>query len=265
MPRKTIKDIQALKKAGKPIVCLTAYTAPMATILDPHVDMLLVGDSVGMVLYGQKNTLGVTLDMMIAHTKAVMRASRNALVVMDLPYGTYEDSDDQAVENARRALDETGCHAVKIEGGTNMATRIAAMTKAKIPVMAHVGLLPQHYEKEGGFKIKGKTPEEVKTLIADAKAVEEAGAFSYVLEGTIESAARKVTAATEIPSIGIGATSACDGQVLVTQDMLGMSGGYVPKFAKVYEDLAPRIENVIKLFAEETRTRVFPDDAHTYK
>lgn len=259
-----LADIRAHKNREQPLVCLTAYTAPMARLLDPHCDILLVGDSVGMVVYGMENTLGVNITMMIAHGKAVMRQAKQACVVVDMPYGSYEASPDQALQNAWHVMDETGCAGVKLEGGQEMEETIALLVKNDIPVMAHIGLLPQSVEKDGGYKIKGKTAAQEKQLLADAKAVESAGAFSVVIEGTIDTVAEKITRAVSIPTIGIGASPACDGQILVTEDLLGL-GGYLPKFAKVYADLAPVIDGAASAFAADVRARRFPDADHVYK
>jgi 3-methyl-2-oxobutanoate hydroxymethyltransferase len=265
MDKPTAQDIKRRKNPGHPLVVLTAYTAPMAKMLAPHVDIILVGDSVGMVLYGMENTLGVTLDMMIRHSQAVRCGAPNAFIVVDMPYGWYEDTHTQAMKTAAVLLERGGADAVKLEGGQEMADTIAYLVEHDIPVMGHIGLLPQAVEKDGGFKIKGKTSQETARLIEDAKAIEQAGAFCFVLEGTIEKAAREITAAVSIPSIGIGASGACDGQVLVTEDMLGLSGGHVPKFVKVYNDLEPRITDAIKHYAQDVRMRVFPSEPYTYR
>lgn len=245
-------------------MCLTAYTTPMAQILDKHCDILLVGDSLGMVMYGMESTLGVTLDMMINHGKAVMRAKPNACIVVDMPYGTYEQIPELAYKNAKRIMDETGCNAVKLEGGQDMAATIEYITKRNIPVMAHIGLQPQSVVKDGGYKIKGRTSQEIYTLINDAKSVERAGAFSVVIEGTIESTSQKITNAIDIPTIGIGASKYCDGQILVTDDMIGLLSGHTPKFAKKYINIAAEIDKAVQNYAEEVRTRKFPDENYTY-
>ena len=244
---------------------LTAYSKPMARLIDSHVDIILVGDSVGMVLYGMENTLGVDLEMMIRHGQAVSRGRKSALLVVDMPYGTYEDTPQQAYESAARVIEETECDAVKLEGGQDRAETIAYLTARDIPVMGHIGLQPQQVVAEGGYKIKGRTADSVEDLIADAKALEAAGVFSFVHEGTVEDAARKITAAVNIPSIGIGASPACDGQVLVTEDMLGLSGGYVPKFARVYHDISPHIITAVKTYAAEVKQRKFPSEKYLYK
>ncbi|MER8692357.1 3-methyl-2-oxobutanoate hydroxymethyltransferase [Mesorhizobium opportunistum] len=252
------------RKGGTPLVCLTAYTYPVARLLDPHVDLLLVGDSVAMVLHGHQTTLGASIEMMVAHGQAVMRGSARACVVVDMPAGTYEDSAAQAVGSARRIVDETGCQAVKLEGGVDMAGRIAAIVANGIPVMGHIGLLPQSVEKEGGYKIKGRTDENVAALVADALAVEKAGAFSVVIEGTIEAAAADITRRIAIPTIGIGASPDCDGQILVIDDMVGLTVDRVPKFVKEYAHLRSVIAHAAEQYASEVRNRTFPGPAHVF-
>lgn len=252
------------RKGGIPLVCLTAYTYPVARLLDPHVDLLLVGDSVAMVLHGHETTLGASLEMMIAHGQAVMRGSSRACVIVDMPAGSYEDSAEQAVASARRIVDETGCQAVKLEGGVDMAGQIAAIVAAGIPVMGHIGLLPQSVEKDGGYKIKGRTDETVAALMADARAVEEAGAFSVVIEATIEAVAADITRSIAIPTIGIGASGDCDGQILVIDDMVGLTVDRVPKFVKEYADLRRVIANAAERYAAEVRDRTFPGAAHVF-
>ncbi len=247
---------------------LTAYTASMAELLAPHVDMLLVGDSVGMVLHGMENTLGVTLDMMVLHGQAVMRGlsktEADCFVVVDMPYGTYEHDADQALRNARRLIQETGAHAVKLEGGADMADIICTLVDDGIPVVGHIGLQPQSVEKEGGYKIKGRDEAGVQKLLSDAKAVEEAGAFCFVLEGTLPDAAQAVTQAVSIPTIGIGASAACDGQVLVIDDMLGLHRGHVPKFVKQYARLADQISGAAANYSREVQSSQFPAAEHLY-
>ena len=257
-------DLSRRRKGGKPIVCLTAYTYPFARLLDEHVDLLLVGDSVAMVLHGHKTTLGASLEMMIAHGQAVMRGSAKACVVVDLPAGTYEDSAGQAVASARRVVDETGCQAVKLEGGVDMARQIAAIVAAGIAVMGHIGLLPQSVEKDGGYKIKGRTEENVAALVRDALAVEEAGAFSVVIEGTVETVAADITHRIAIPTIGIGASRDCDGQILVIDDMVGLTVDRVPKFVKEYADLRSAISHAAASYASEVRSRTFPGSGHVF-
>lgn len=261
----TAETFKAAKDQDMPLVCLTAYTTPMAQSLAPHVDLLLVGDSLGMVMYGMDNTLDVTLDMMIAHGKAVMRGAGKALVIIDMPAGTYEDSPAQALNTARHLVNETGCAGVKLEGGAEMAGHISAITDAGINVMAHIGLQPQSVEKEGGYKIKGKTEREIKSLIADAKAIEDAGAFAVVVEGTIDDVSADITSAISIPTIGIGAGITCDGQILVTDDMLGLLHGHTPKFAKKYAQLNTQIETAVKAYADDVKARNFPDAKHSYQ
>lgn len=257
-------DLIRRRKGGTPLVCLTAYTYPVARLLDPHVDLLLVGDSVAMVLHGHETTLGASLEMMIAHGKAVMRGAARACVVVDMPAGTYEDSATQAVASARRIMGETGCQAVKLEGGVDMARQIAAIVEAGIPVMGHIGLLPQSVEKDGGYKIKGRTDENVAALLADALAVEEAGAFSVVIEGTIEAVAAEITRRIAIPTIGIGASGDCDGQILVIDDMVGLTVDRVPKFVKEYADLRSVIAHAAERYASEVRSRTFPGPGHVF-
>lgn len=252
------------RKGGTPLVCLTAYTYPVARLLDPHVDLLLVGDSVAMVLHGHETTLGASLEMMIAHGQAVMRGSARACVVVDMPAGSYEDSAAQAVASARRIVDETGCQAVKLEGGVDMALQIATIVAAGIPVMGHIGLLPQSVEKDGGYKIKGRTDETIAALMADALAVEKAGAFSVVIEGTIEAVAADISHRIAIPTIGIGASGDCDGQILVIDDMVGLTVDRVPKFVKEYADLRSVIAHAAERYASEVRNRTFPGPAHVF-
>ncbi|CAM5382843.1 3-methyl-2-oxobutanoate hydroxymethyltransferase [Aquamicrobium terrae] len=253
------------RKGGAPIVCLTAYTYPVARLLDPHADLLLVGDSVAMVLHGHATTLGATMEMMIMHGQAVMRGCRRACVVVDMPAGSYEDSAGQALVSARRIMDETGCHAVKLEGGTDMADRITAIVDAGIPVMGHIGLQPQSVEKEGGYKIKGRTQEDSKRLLADAQAVEKAGAFSVVIEGTVEPVAADITRRLSIPTIGIGASAQCDGQILVIDDAIGLTVDRVPKFVREYADLRSAVADAAQRYAADVRARRFPGPEHVFQ
>ena len=264
MTRKTIDEIKAHKNKAESFACLTAYTTPMATILARHVDLLLVGDSVGTVLYGMNNTTGVSIDIMIAHGKAVMRAAPGVPVIVDMPYGTYEDNPRQAVDTAQRIINATGAQGVKLEGGVLLASHIKAVVEAGIPVMGHIGLQPQSVEIEGGYKIKGKTEEDTQRLIKDAKALEEAGCFAFVLEGTIADAAATISAAVNIPSIGIGASVACDGQILVSEDMLGLLGGNTPKFVKHYADLAAAIDEACARYVSDVKAGAFPSDDYLY-
>ncbi|PAP91559.1 3-methyl-2-oxobutanoate hydroxymethyltransferase [Mesorhizobium wenxiniae] len=253
-----------LRKGGVPVVCLTAYTYPVARLLDDHVDLLLVGDSVAMVLHGHKTTLGASLEMMIAHGQAVMRGSARACVVVDMPAGSYEATPRQAVASARRIVNETGCQAVKLEGGVTVARQIAAIVAAGIPVMGHIGLQPQSVESDGGYRIKGRTEENVAALYRDARAVEKAGAFSVVIEGTVETVAADLTRHISIPTIGIGASGDCDGQILVIDDMVGLTVDRVPKFVKQYADLRSVISQAAASYAAEVRSRTFPGPNHVF-
>lgn len=261
--RLSIRDIRGRKNAT-PVVCLTAYTTPIARLLDPHVDLMLVGDSLGMVLYGMDTTLGVTLDMMINHGKAVMRGSRHACVVVDLPFGSYQESREQAFRNAARVMAETGCAAIKLEGGREMAETIAFLAERGVPVMAHIGLKPQSVHAAGGFRAQGRADAEAAQIRDDARAVEQAGAFCVVVEGTVEPVARAVTAEISIPTIGIGASPACDGQVLVTEDLVGLFADFQPKFVKRYTDLSPIVTEAVERYAADVRSRTFPGPEHCF-
>lgn len=261
--RITVPAIRA-RKGAEPIVCLTAYTTPMAQRLDPHCDLLLVGDSLGMVVYGMESTLAVTVDMMINHGKAVMRGSSNACVIVDLPFGSYQESKEQAFRTASRILAETGCAGVKLEGGAELADTIEFLSQRGIPVMAHIGLMPQQVNTMGGFKSQGRGEEAAARVIADAKAVAKAGAFSVVVEGTVEAVARLITAEIDIPTIGIGASVACDGQVLVTEDILGLFSDFTPKFVKRYADLGDQVSKAVESYASDVRNRQFPTDDHCF-
>lgn len=251
------------RKGGEPIVALTAYHAHTARLLDEHVDILLIGDSLGMVMHGLETTIPVTVEMMILQAQAVMRGSEKALVVVDLPFGSYEKNPEQAFDTAARVMKETGCGAIKLEGGTRMAETIRFLTERGIPVMAHVGLTPQSINMLGGFKAQGREKEAWEALIADAKAVEAAGAFCVVVEAVAEPLAVEMTNALSIPTIGIGASSACDGQILVLEDMLGLSDR-VPKFVKKYADIGPQISRAVEEFAADVRARKFPAQENTY-
>ncbi len=255
--------IEHFKKGNAPIVCLTAYSAQIARLLDPHVDIILVGDSLGMVEYGFGNTLSVTLDMMVAHGAAVVRGSSHAFVTVDMPIGTYEKSPDQALANARRIINETGAQAVKLEGGVKMAATVRHLVANGVAVMGHIGLLPQSVEIMGGYKIQGRGDTAAQELIADAKAIAAAGAFAMVIEGSIEAAARAASEASSVPTIGIGASPACDGQVLVINDILGLTEK-PPKFVKRYAELGNVITDAAKAYADDVRARRFPDLAHCY-
>ena len=260
--RLTCPEITA-RKGGEPLVCLTAYTAPMAEILDPHCDVLLVGDSLGMVVHGMPNTVGVTLDMMILHGQAVMRTARHALVVIDMPFGSYEGAPQPAFENATRVLKETGAQAVKVESGPTVAETIAYLVRRGIPVMGHVGLRPQAVNVDGAFKAKGRTEDERTRVLAEAEATADAGAFSIVIEGVAESLAREITASVAVPTIGIGASSGCDGQILVTDDMLGMFE-WTPRFVRRYADLRGDIGKAVGQWAADVKARTFPGEAEVY-
>ena len=253
------------RKGGVPIVCLTAYTYPVARLLDDHVDLLLVGDSVAMVLHGHKTTLGASLEMMIAHGQAVMRGSAKACVVVDMPAGSYEDSAAQAVASARRIVEETGCQAVKLEGGVDVAGQIAAIVAAGIPVMGHIGLQPQSVEKDGGYKIKGRTRRERGGPLARrATRSRRPARFRVVIEGTVETVAADLTRRIAIPTIGIGASGDCDGQILVIDDMVGLTVDRVPKFVKEYADLRSVVTDAAARYAAEVRSRTFPGPGHVF-
>ncbi|MCP4395245.1 MAG: 3-methyl-2-oxobutanoate hydroxymethyltransferase [Alphaproteobacteria bacterium] len=262
--RNTIKNI-LMQKGKEPIVCLTAYSSPMATFLDDAADLLLVGDSLGMVVYGMDTTVGVTLDMMINHTKAVMRGSKKACVVFDMPFGSYQESPQIAFRNAALALKETGCTAVKLEGGAEMAETVKFLVERGIPVMGHVGLKPQSVNTMGGFCAQGKTENDAKQIMDDAIAINKAGAFSLVIEGTIEPVAKEITGKVSIPTIGIGASPACDGQILVSEDMFGLFSDFKPKFAKRYTDLGSEIKKYANQYAKEVKDRSFPAAEHCFK
>jgi 3-methyl-2-oxobutanoate hydroxymethyltransferase len=268
-PRKrlTVPRIRNHKQDGitkEPLVMLTAYTARQAQLLDTHCDILLVGDSLGQVIYGLDSTLPVTTDMMVNHGAAVVRGSYHSLVVVDMPFGAYEASPETAFEVAARIMAETGCAAVKLEGGEAMAETISFLTNRGIPVMAHVGLTPQAVNVLGGYAARGRSQEEHEKIMRDGKAVQDAGAFAVVAEGVIEPIAVSLTKSLEIPVIGIGASAECDGQVLVTEDMLGMFER-VPRFVKRYENIAEVIDKTVAMYAEEVRARAFPTADQTYQ
>ncbi len=267
MKRLTVPAIKRRKFDGvtkEPLVMLTAYTARQAQLLDPHCDMLLVGDSLGQVIYGLPSSLSVTLEMMCAHGAAVVRGSYHSVVIVDMPFSTYEVSPQQAFASASRIMAETGCAAVKLEGGEAMAETIAFLTQRGIPVMAHVGLTPQAVNVLGGYGARGKTQEEHAKIVSDGKAVAGAGAFAVVVEGVLEPIAIALTQTLEIPTIGIGASAQCDGQVLVTEDMLGMFER-VPRFVKRYEEIAETISGAAARYADEVRARTFPGHEQTYQ
>jgi 3-methyl-2-oxobutanoate hydroxymethyltransferase len=260
--RLTAPDIRG-RKGGEPIVALTSYHAHTARILDQHCDVILVGDSLGMVMHGLESTVPVTLEMMILQGHAVMRGSKRALVVVDLPFGSYEASKEQAFMSAARVLKETGCGAIKLEGGRRMAETIAFLAERGVPVMAHTGLTPQAINALGSFRAQGRDPAEWAAHEDDAKAVADAGAFSVVLEAMAEPLAARISKAIAIPTIGIGASPACDGQILVLEDMLGLSPR-VPKFVKRYTELGPSIGQAVADYAREVRSRTFPGPEHVY-
>jgi 3-methyl-2-oxobutanoate hydroxymethyltransferase len=262
--RRTTVPQLAARKGGEPIVSLTSYHAHTAAIVDKYADFILVGDSLGMVMHGMETTVGVPLDLMIMHGKAVVRGTRKALIVVDMPFGTYEESPSVAFRNAARIMKETQCGAVKLEGGARMAETIRFLTERGIPVMAHIGLTPQSSHVMGGFKTQGRQEDTWHLHEADATAVADAGAFAVVLEGMVEPLAAKITKQIDIPTIGIGASVECDGQILVLEDMLGLNE-WTPKFVKVYGDLGPQIEKSVKTYAEEVRSRSFPTEDQVYR
>jgi len=266
MKRLTVPMIQRRKQAGvteQPVVMLTAYTARMAQLLDPHCDMLLVGDSLGQVIYGLPSTVPVTLEMMAAHGAAVVRGSYHSIVVIDMPFGSYEASPEIAFASAARLLKETGAAAVKLEGGAAMAPTVKFLTERGIPVVGHVGLTPQAINILGSYAARGRSDSEADKIVADAKALDEAGAFAIVVEGVVEPIAIAVTEAVSAVVIGIGASARCDGQVLVTEDMLGLFER-TARFVKRYENLAEVIENAVKSYAGEVGNRSFPSADQTY-
>lgn len=258
----TVPNIAA-RKGKTPLVCLTAYSAPQAALADPHCDIVLVGDSVAMVVHGLPSTIGATLEMMILHGAAVRRGLHRALMVVDMPFGSYEESPEQAFRNAARVMTETGCTAVKLEGGARMAATIEFLANRGIPVMAHIGLTPQSINTFGGHRLQGKAAD-ADRVAKDAKHVADAGAFSVVLEKIPEPLARRITTSIAIPTIGIGASPACDGQILVIDDVLGTFTGFFPKFVKRYAELGPKAEAAIAAYAADVRERRFPTADHVY-
>jgi 3-methyl-2-oxobutanoate hydroxymethyltransferase len=262
--RITVAELAA-RKGGEPIVCLTAYTTLMARLLDPHVDLLLVGDSLGMVLYGFESTLPVTLAMMIAHGAAVRRGSKRACLVVDMPFGSYQESPPTAFRNAAQVMAETGCSAVKLEGGAEMAETVDYLVRRGIPVMGHVGLTPQSINRLKGYRARGRDPVEAAAITADAAAIAHAGAFAIVLEGVVETLAREVTVRIPAPIIGIGASAACDGQVLVAEDMTGLFSAFRPRFVKRYAELGAEIDKAAAAYAAEVRARRFPAAEHCFQ
>ena len=263
MKRLTVPKLKAMK-GGEPIVMLTAYTARMAQLLDPHCDILLVGDSLGQVIYGLPSTVPVTLEMMCAHGAAVVRGSWHSVVAVDMPFGSYEANPAAAFESAARILKETGAAAVKLEGGKAMAETIAFLTARGIPVIGHVGLTPQAVNALGGYGARGRSDAERAKILADAQAVSDAGAFLLVVEGVMEEIGTEVTARVSCPTIGIGASASCDGQVLVTEDMLGLFE-LTPRFVKRYDDWAGRVETAAAAYAADVRARRFPTEEQIYR
>lgn len=247
------------RKGGKPIACLTAYTAPVAQILDRHLDLLLVGDSLAMVIYGMENTLGVTVDMMIAHGAAVVRSTKQACVVVDLPFGSYQESPEHAFRTAAKVMADTGCQAVKIEGGVEMAETVRFLTERGIPVFGHVGLMPQSVNAAGGYAARGRDSTQAKRIAEDAIAIAESGAFAMVIEGTMERLAADITRKVPVPTVGIGASPDCDGQILVTDDLVGMFTAFKPKFVKRYAELGAELERATVAYAADVRSRRFPE------
>ncbi len=264
MKRLTVPRIRQRKGGGEPLVMLTAYTVRMAQLLDPHCDMLLVGDSLGQVIYGLPHTVAVTMEMMAAHGAAVVRGSYHAAVVVDMPFGSYEATPEQAFTNAARLLKETGAAAVKMEGGKVLAPTVEFLTSRGIPVMAHVGLTPQAVNILGGYGVRGKSAEEARSIVEDAVAMSEAGAFSMVIEGVLEPIAIEITNKIACPTIGIGASAQCDGQVLVTEDMLGLFDR-VPKFVKKFGNMGVSVEEAVREYANDVRNRSFPGPEQLYQ
>lgn len=266
MRRLTVPDIRAHKRrdGAEPLVCLTAYTVLTARLLDAHTDLLLVGDSLGMVLYGLDSTVGVTMDMMVLHGQAVMRGAKRSCVIVDMPFGSYQESPEVAFRNAARIMKEVGCAGVKIEGGAEMAPTVKFLSERGIPVLGHVGLMPQSVNTMGGFKAQGREDEDAQKIIDDAKALEQAGAFAIVVEGTMEHIARSITDEVSVPTIGIGGSPACDGQILVTEDMAGLFTEFKPKFVKRYMDLGGGLAEAARQYADDVRTGSFPAEEHCF-
>ncbi len=261
--RLQVSELSA-RKGKSPLVCLTASSAPMARVLDKHCDILLVGDSLGMVIYGYSTTLPVSLDMMIRHAKAVVNASREALIVVDLPFSSYEESPQKAYRTAARVIAETGACAVKIEGGRDMASTVSFLNRRNIPVMGHIGLNPQSFCSQGGYRVFGTNPDEAKRLLDDARQLEKAGAFALVVECVRENVGRDIAAGVTIPVIGIGASKDCDGQILVSEDMLGLSSAPLPKFVRRYARLDDVIDDAAARYADDVKSRRFPDKRYCY-
>ena len=260
--RMTVPGVTA-RKGGEPLVCLTCYDAPTAEIMDPHCDVLLVGDSVGMAVHGLPSTVGVTLEMMIMHGQAVMRGAKRALVVIDMPFGSYEAGVETAYANAVRVLKETGAQAIKVESGPTAPATIAYLVQRSVPVMGHVGLLPQSINIDGSFRAKGREESERLRILESARQTADAGAFAVVIEGVAESLAQEITEAIDKPTIGIGASATCDGQILVSQDMLGLFD-WTPKFVRKYADLRGEIDRAVASYADDVKARRFPAEVETY-
>jgi 3-methyl-2-oxobutanoate hydroxymethyltransferase len=252
------------RKGGDKLVCLTAYTASVARHLDEEVDLLLVGDSLAMVVYGFDSTLPIGLEPMIAHGAAVVRSTHHAHIVVDLPFGSYQESPEQAFRSAARVMAETGCGSIKLEGGAEMAATVAFLARRGVPVMGHVGLTPQAVNALGGYRSRGHDPAERDKIMRDGIAIAEAGAYSLVVEGVAESLARELTETVAIPTIGIGGSPACDGQILVIDDMLGLFAEFTPRFVKRYRNLGDEIRAAAREYAEDVRQGRFPAAEHTY-
>ncbi len=262
---KSISVLDIRNQKGKePVVCLTAYTTPMAKLLDQHCDLLLVGDSLGMVMYGFETTVPVTLDMMINHGAAVMRGAKKSCVIIDMPFGSYQESPAQAFRNATRIMQQTGAAGVKLEGGVEMAETIEFLVKRGIPVMAHIGLQPQSVNALGGFRARGRNDEQYQQILADADAVTKAGAFCVVVEGVMEPLAIEITERISIPTIGIGASSVCDGQILVSEDAFGLFSDFTPKFVRRFAKIGEQIDHAAAEYAEAVRDRSFPGTEHVF-
>jgi 3-methyl-2-oxobutanoate hydroxymethyltransferase len=256
MPSSTANILQ--KKNREKIICLTAYTFPMAKIIDEYCDIILVGDSLGMTIYGFKDTLDVTLDMMINHGKAVMKAVKKSFVVVDLPFGTYENSKEQALESAKKVIAETGCNAIKIETSRELVPTVKFLVQNNINVMAHVGLMPQHVREIGGYRYQGRDEKSAREILETSRLIEEAGAFCLVIEAVPEKLASEISAVLKIPTIGIGASAECDGQVLVIDDLLGINQEFKPRFVKHYANIALQIANAAQQFSQDVKNKQFP-------
>ena len=261
--RVSIPELRNMKGGAK-IVMLTAYTKPMAQLLDAHCDVLLVGDSLGMVVYGLDSTLGVSLDTMIMHTQAVMRGSSHACVLLDMPFGSYQESKEQAYRNCARAMAESGAQGLKLEGGAELVETVEFLVARGIPIMPHIGLMPQRVNEMGGFKAQGREDDAAKKWTTIARQFEAAGAFGLLIEGTVEPVARAVAEAIKVPLIGIGASPACDGQVLVTEDILGLFPDFTPKFAKRYVEMGAAVSEAVAAYASDVRAGKFPALEHCF-